>query len=146
MWWFSLATTSFTLALADLLNHDSYKCRRYKRRCSSICAGLNVPKYSEWSSNSLVLEASRTSSRHFVIAALCLCDFWLPDQSSRAPDPRSSQFTTALHCWASQASNERKLCVCAHVCVSSMCTLLKDIELSVACLFVCGYFCLCMFA
>lgn len=48
---------------------------------------------------------------------LCLCDFWLPDQSSRAADPRSSQFTTALHCWATQAFNERKLYLYVATCL-----------------------------
>lgn len=82
--------------------------------CCGIFVRQNIPIRL---SNVWFLEASPRKQLPFCDCSSVSLWFWLPDQSSRAPDPRSSQFTTALHCWASQASNERKLYVCVYVCV-----------------------------
>lgn len=75
-------------------------------------------KYPQTLKSCVVLEASHESSRHFVTAALCLCDF---DSQIRALEPLIlAVHSLLLHCTAGPLRplmNVSCMCMCACACV-----------------------------
>lgn len=116
------------------------ECHSYEQRCSGIGVRQNTPPSLK---SCVVLGATHESSRHFVTAALCLCDF---DSQIRALEPLIlAVHSLLLHCTAGPLRPLMNVsCMCACMSVSSICPIKTDIMLYVVCLWLCV--CVCIYA